>query len=533
MADAPAPLPHIAAIPRYVSGKTAEASMAEFGITTSIKMASNECPFGPLPGVVEAVTKAVMGTNRYDEHPAFELAAAFGKRVGVSGDRVAVGAGSVALLEQITLAYAGPGDEVVYPWPSFIAYPQFTQLVGAIAVTPPLTRHAVDVDAVLAAITDKTRLVLIANPNNPTSTALRTAELRRLVEGVPARCLVVIDEAYREFVSGADVPDAIELFKDRPNVAILRTMSKAQGLAGLRVGFMVAHPTVVAAVDACLIPFNVNLAAQAAAFAAFEQDAVIAERCAVINHERDTVAQQIRRMGLGVPHSQGNFWWLPAGAEFARLGVELERRGIVARPMPGGVRVTVGFPEENVAFLAAFNDAVSTDPSLTAAWGLPTGDVARHTADELDRIDTVMARLCDHLDRGHPGRTAPFPGEEETWVAGQIWAHLAEFGQYWLDEVAIVLAAASDEPVPFGRTRHDAGRISAIETGRGGDPSNQFTEVRRAADSLAALIAGMSTADWGRVALHPTLGALGFDDQLKHFLTGHYEQHADQLDTIT
>jgi histidinol-phosphate aminotransferase len=533
MADAPAPLPHIAFVPRYVSGKSAEASMAEYGITTSIKMASNECPFGPLPGVLEAVTEAVKGTNRYDEHPAFALAAAFAERVGVSADRVAVGAGSVALLEQVTLAYAGRGDEVVYPWPSFIAYPQFTHLVGATAITPTLTRHGVDVDAMLEAITDRTRLVLIANPNNPTSTALRAAELRRLVDGVPESCLIVIDEAYREFVTGVDIPDAIEMFGDRPNVAVLRTMSKAQGLAGLRVGFMVAHPTVISAVDACLIPFNVNLAAQAAAFAAFEQDDEIARRCLTITAERDSGAQLLRRMGLGVPASEGNFWWLPAGAESIRLGVELERRGIVARPMPSGVRVTVGFPEENTQFLAALASAINDDPTLTAGWELPTGDLARHTADELDRLDAVIARLGAHLDRRHPGRTAPVPGEDETWDAGQVWAHLAEFGEYWLGIVGGLLAAQSDTPVPCGRTRHDGGRIAAIEEGRAGNPAEHFLAVRKAADSLGALLAGMTVADWGRVSLHPTLGELSIDDQLKHFLTGHYEQHADQLDSIT
>ena len=387
--------------------------MAEYGITEAIKMASNECPFPPLPGVIEAVTAAVADSNRYGEHPAYELAAAFAGRVGVSAERVAVGAGSVALLEQLALAYTGPGDEVVYPWPSFIAYPQFTQLVGATAVTPQLLREAIDVDAVLAAITPRTRLVLIANPNNPTSTALRTEELNRLVEGVPATCLVVIDEAYREFVTGADVPDALQLFGDRPNVAILRTMSKAQGLAGLRVGFMIAHPDVVHAVDACLIPFNVNSAAQAGAFAAFEQDEEIARRCALIAQWRDDGAQKLRRRGLGVPHSQGNFWWLPAGDASMRLGAALEQRGIVARPSPVGVRVTVGLPHENELFLAALDAALQEDPSLSASWTLATGPAAISAADKIDELTTTAHRTVDaakNADR----RTAQVAGGSGT-----------------------------------------------------------------------------------------------------------------------
>ena len=406
----PAPKPHIAAIPRYVSGKSAEAAMAEYGIAEAIKMASNECPFPPLPGVIQAITAAVADSNRYGEHPAYELAAAFAARVGVSAEQVAVGAGSVALLEQIALAYAGPGDEVVYPWPSFIAYPQFTQLVGATAITPRLRCEAIDVQEVLAAITPRTRLVLIANPNNPTSTALRTDELQRLVEGVPHTCLVVIDEAYREFVTGADVPDALELLGDRPNVAILRTMSKAQGLAALRVGFMIAHPDVVHAVDACLIPFNVNSAAQAAAFAAFEQDEEIASRCRLIATWRDEGAQNLRRRGLGVPHSQGNFWWLAAGDASMRLGAALEQRGIVARPSPVGVRVTVGLPHENNLFLAALDASLQNDPSLSADWSLATGPDVIAAAEEIDELASA-AHLTVEAARAADRRTAQLAGQ--------------------------------------------------------------------------------------------------------------------------
>ena len=177
----------------------------------------------------------------------------------------------------------------------------------------PLRRQAFDAEAVVAAVSERTRVVLIANPNNPTSTALRTADLTRIVDSAPADCLVVIDEAYREFVTGADVPDAIELFGDRPNVAVLRTLSKAYGLAGLRVGFLVADPAVVDAVNACAIPFGVNVAAQAAGLAALDEHAEVARRCAELIAERTRVAQALRRRGLGVPASEANFWWLPAG----------------------------------------------------------------------------------------------------------------------------------------------------------------------------------------------------------------------------
>src|SRR6266508_1462789 len=266
---APEPSPRLAELPRYQPGRTSEAAMAEHGLVSAIKLASNESPFEPLPGVTDAVAAALVGINRYADHTASAVARRFAERVGVARDRVAVGPGSVGLLEQIALAYVEPGDQVVYPWPSFIAYPQFTRLVNGAEHTTPLVRNAFDVDALVAAIDERTRLVLIANPNNPTSTALRRADLRRLVDAVPGNCLIVIDEAYHEFVTGADVPDAIPEFAGRPNVAVLRTLSKAYGLAGLRIGFMVADPAVVDAVNACAIPFAANAAVQAAALAAF------------------------------------------------------------------------------------------------------------------------------------------------------------------------------------------------------------------------------------------------------------------------
>ncbi len=346
--------------------------MAEHGLASAIKLASNESPFGPLPGVVEAVTNALKDVNRYPDHTAEELRERFAAHVGVGSERVACGPGSVSLLEQLALAYVDRGDEVVYPWPSFVAYPQFTRLAGGREVTVPLVRQAFDAEAVVAAISERTRVVLLANPNNPTSTALRTADLQRIVDSTPDDCLVVLDEAYREFVTGADVPDAIELFGDRPNVAVLRTLSKAYGLAGLRVGFLVADPAVVDAVNACAIPFGVNVAAQAAALAALDQQAEVARRCETATAERSRVAQTLRRQGLGVPASQANFWWLPAGDASASLGLALERRGVVTRPLGAGVRVTIGSRDENDRFLDALDGATTADPALTADWETAT-----------------------------------------------------------------------------------------------------------------------------------------------------------------
>lgn len=382
----------MAALPRYQPGRTAEDARADHGVHDAVKLASNEMPFGPLPGVAEAVAGAMASSQRYADHTASAVAAAYAECIGVARPRIAVGPGSVGLLQQLALAYAGPGDEVVHPWPSFIAYPQFTRLAGATDVAVPLRRHTVDVDALLAAVTPRTRVLVLAHPNNPTSTALRSDELRRLVDGVPDSCLVVVDEAYREFVTGADVPDALEHLAERPNVVVLRTLSKAYGLAGLRIGFAIAHPDVVAALDACLIPFAVSAAAQAGALAALACADVVAERCGRVTSERDRVAQVLRRARLGVPASQGNFWWLPAGHRSAPLAVALERRGVVTRPFPDGVRVTVGRRADNQRFVVALAGVLAADPSLGDAWTIATGACARAAADRIDRLSSGAGR---------------------------------------------------------------------------------------------------------------------------------------------
>lgn len=527
-------LPHarVAGLPRYQPGRSEADAMAEYGLDSAVKLASNETPFGPLPGVADAVAAALGGTSRYADHTADAVARRFAERVGVPRDHVAVGPGAVGLLEQIALAFAGAGDEVVYPWPSFIAYPQFTALAGATAVAAPLRRQRFDADTVIAAMSDRTKLVLLANPNNPTSTALTGEELDRIVEAAPGGCLVVIDEAYREFVTDDAVPDAIARYAGRVNVAVLRSMSKAYGLAGLRVGFLVADPAVVAAVDACATPFGVNAAGQAGVLAAFEQDDEVRRRCDLLVAERERVARALRRRGVGVPVSQGNFWWLAAGAGAPALAEALERRGVVTRPLDGGVRVTVGTADENERFLAAFDDALVAEPALLEGWTVATGDRARRAAAWLDRLESAMARLRAHLDREHPRRTAPVPGEDETWDVGQVWAHVAEFGHYWLGQLTAVLDAASPDPVPFGRTRRDHGRIEAIERGRHDVPADQLAIAAGSAARLTELLAAMTNEDWARTGAHETLGVMDLDDQLRHFHVGHYEEHADQLDSI-
>ena len=347
-------------LPAYVPGRNLADLTRELGIAEAIKLASNEVPYGPLPGVVEAVTEAMLSSHRYPDMGAVELRAALGERYGVATDRIVTGCGSVALTETLVKATCLPGDEIVYAWRSFEAYPIISAGSGASSVRVPNTAaHGHDLGAMADAITERTRLVFVCNPNNPTGTAVRRAELDRFLADVPSDVLVVLDEAYREMVTDPDVPDGLATYADRPNVLVLRTMSKAWGLAGLRMGFLVAQPEVAAAIRKVLTPFSTSLVAQAAAMAALPQEPEVKRRCGLVVAERSRVTEALRKLHLDVPESQANFVWLPLCDQAAAFGAVCEGRGVIVRPFPGdGVRVTIGTPEENDAFLAAAEVAV-------------------------------------------------------------------------------------------------------------------------------------------------------------------------------
>ncbi|MEV0728754.1 MULTISPECIES: histidinol-phosphate transaminase [Polymorphospora] len=348
------------ALPNYVPGRSPADLARELGLPEAIKLASNEVPYGPLPGVVGAVTDAVASAHRYPDMGVVALRAALAERYGVAPDRIATGCGSVALCEHLVRATCLPGDEVLYSWRSFEAYPIIAATSGATSVRVPNDAgHGHDLAAMAAAVTDRTRIVLVCNPNNPTGTSLRRAQLDRFLDAVGDDVLVVLDEAYREFVTDAEVPDGIEEYADRPNVVVLRTLSKAWGLAGLRIGFMVGQPAVAAAVRKVVTPFSTNLVAQAAALAALGQEDEVRRRCALVVAERDRVTEAMRKLVPDVPDSQANFVWLPLRDRAAAFGAACEARGVIVRPFPGdGVRVTIGTPAENDAFLAAAEAAL-------------------------------------------------------------------------------------------------------------------------------------------------------------------------------
>jgi histidinol-phosphate aminotransferase len=357
------PRPLIAALPAYRPGKGAAQAEAEHGITDAIKLASNENPDEPLDPIVAAVAAAAHGVNRYPDHRATDVREAIGAWLGVGAEHIAIGTGSSGLLQQFVLAYVDPGEEVLFPWRSFEAYPIFTDLVGGRSVTVPLADDlGYDADALIEAITPLTKLLFLATPNNPTGVATSTAALSAIVERVPSDVVVVVDEAYREFVDPSFGDPVVELLPRFPNVVVTRTFSKAHGLAGLRLGYAVGDPRVIATVDKTLLPFAVNSLAQAAALAAIANEEAITARVRGIVRERIRVEHALATAGWKLPDHQGNFVWLRTGEASDEVGLGLERRGVVVRPFSGdGIRVTIGTPAENDRFLAALADVVGSN----------------------------------------------------------------------------------------------------------------------------------------------------------------------------
>jgi len=351
--------PAVQAMPAYRPGKAAEQAEEEHGITDAIKLASNENPYPPVPSVVQAIADAAGGVNRYCDHLAIDLRTAIGDFVGKSLDQVAVGSGSVGLLQQLCLAYLDPGDTVIYPWRSFEAYPVNVQLMGATAIQVPLVNHEFDLDAVVAAVDDRTKIIMLATPNNPTGTALTVDALRHMLSRVPDNVIVLIDEAYREFLD-ASFGDPVELLADHKNVVVSRTFSKAYGLAGLRVGYLVADASIVDEVNKVLVPFAVNGLAQAGALAALDALDEYEPLLAGLRQERARVVAALTKAGWKLPDAQANFVYLPLGERTQVVYTQIEKRGVVTRPFAGeGIRVTIGTPEENDRFLATLAEVAT------------------------------------------------------------------------------------------------------------------------------------------------------------------------------
>jgi histidinol-phosphate aminotransferase len=332
-------------IPTYKPGRPAVAA----GGAAAYKLSSNENPYPPLPGVMEEALAAASSFNRYPDMACSALTAELAERFDVPVEHLATGTGSVGIAQQLVQATAGPGDEVIYAWRSFEAYPIVTQIGGARPVQVPLTSGEVhDLEAMADAVTDRTRLIFVCNPNNPTGTAVRRAELERFLDRVPSDVLVVLDEAYKEFIRDPEVPDGIEVYRGRPNVCVLRTFSKAYGLAGLRVGFAIAHEPVAAALRKTAVPFGVSQVAQDAAVASLRSEDELLGRVGALVCERNRVTEALTGQGWSLPDSQANFVWLRLGGRTEDFAEACQKAGVIVRPFPGeGVRVTIGETEAN------------------------------------------------------------------------------------------------------------------------------------------------------------------------------------------
>ncbi|WP_231855453.1 histidinol-phosphate transaminase [Tsukamurella pseudospumae] len=337
------------ALPAYVPGKSAPGA---------IKLASNEIVDGPLPSVAARLAEVVRVANRYPDNGAVALKAELAKLTGVTEDQLHVGCGSVALCQDLVQITCRPGDEVVFAWRSFEAYPIVTRVVGAVPIQVPLTvDHVHDLDAMAAAITDRTRLVFVCNPNNPTGTTVSEEQLEDFLTKVPPHVVVALDEAYYEYHRPNDQTgdriDGAALIARHPNVIALRTFSKAYGLAGLRVGYAIAGPELISALVKVHLPFSVSAPAQAAAIASLQANDELLARTESVVAERGRVRDALRGAGFEVPHTQANFVWLPLGADSLRFTADAAEAGLLVRGFDGaGVRVTVTTPEENDAFLA-------------------------------------------------------------------------------------------------------------------------------------------------------------------------------------
>jgi histidinol-phosphate aminotransferase len=345
----PQPRANVSAIPAYVAGKPPRPVAGR----TSYKLSSNENPHPPLPGVLEAAAEAAARMNRYPDMGNSELYAALSDRFEVPVEDLAVATGSVALVYQLTQAFCAPDDEVVFAWRSFEAYPIAVAAAAAAPVQVPVTtdgRH--DLDAMADAITDRTRVVLVCTPNNPTGPAVSQAELDAFLARVPPEVVVVVDEAYVEFVRVDDPIDGLAAYRSHDNVVVTRTFSKAYGLAGLRVGWAAAPTPIATALRAVSLPFGVSSVAQAAAVASLEREPELLERVDAIVEERARVVTGLAEVGWNVPDAQGNFVWLELGDRTVDFAAACEAEGIMVRPFAGdGARVSIGEREANDRFI--------------------------------------------------------------------------------------------------------------------------------------------------------------------------------------
>lgn len=342
--------PDIAQVTPYRQGRMAAED--------AFKLSSNENPYDPLPSVARAMATAEI--NRYPEGSAAVVRDRLGAKWGVSPERVIVGPGSVALISNIITMACVPGDEVLFAWRSFEAYPQLTGAIGATSVGVPLRVDGThDIPAMIEAVTDRTRVAFLCSPNNPTGTVISRTDFELFMRSVPETLLVVLDEAYAEFVTDPDAVRGADVVNAYPNLIILRTFSKAYGLAGLRIGYGIGPEYLIDAMRVVAMPLAVTDFAQRAAIASLDDEPELLERVASIAQRRDELRAGLIEQGWNVPDAQGNFLWLPTGDHTAEAALAFERAGLMVRPLGEGIRISVGEAESVEKLLRSSGEVVA------------------------------------------------------------------------------------------------------------------------------------------------------------------------------
>jgi histidinol-phosphate aminotransferase len=352
------PPEYVAAIRPYVPGKPVEELERELGITDAIKLASNENPVGPSPLAIEALKGTTRDLNRYPDGSGYYLRNALSERLSIEPDCIILGNGSNELLDIAARTFLRPGDEAVMAHPSFVVYSLAVQSVGGKPVQVPLKDFTHDLSSMLAAVTVRTKIIFIANPNNPTGTINRAGEVESFMKRLPEGILTVVDEAYYEYVSNPEYADSMKWFRQGKDILILRTFSKIYGLAGLRIGYGIARSGIIAEMNKLRPPFNTNTISQVAALHGL-RDADHIKRSQKTNEEgKRYLYGKFEELGLRYVPTEANFIYLPFD-DSAALYEKLLRMGIIVRPMgPDAIRVTIGLPEENRRFIEALKKVV-------------------------------------------------------------------------------------------------------------------------------------------------------------------------------
>jgi histidinol-phosphate aminotransferase len=355
-------IPSIESLVPYEGGKPIEELARELGVTDAVKLASNENPLGPSPFAVEAARGALQSVHRYPDGSAWSLRDRIAAFHGVRPDEVLQGAGSNELLDLVVRTFATPADHIVFGEPAFVVY-RIAALAGGVPFTAvPLVQHVHDLPAMAAAVTPKTRVLFVANPNNPTGTYVGRAAVEKLLREVPPEVIVVMDEAYFEYADAQDYPNSLALRHLRERLLVMRTFSKIYGLAGLRVGYAIGPARLIDYMNRVRAPFNVSSPAQAAAVAALDDTKHVVESRALNGMERSRLSEELEELGLNVAPSQANFVLVDVRRPARPVYDALLQHGVIVRPfgsLPTSLRVTVGMPRENDRFLQALRKVLA------------------------------------------------------------------------------------------------------------------------------------------------------------------------------